>query len=74
MVANARQTELHVVPIHHVGMKGIMRQTPTGKMLEPYPVGNNNVKIRLGKRVLFDDLLIREYESPSTVYSYHISG
>jgi hypothetical protein len=35
MVANARQTELHVVPIHHVVMKGIVPQTPTGEMLEP---------------------------------------
>ena len=48
---------MRVIPFHHVGMEGIVPQKKTGEIIYKYPLGGCDVKVRVGERIVFDDLI-----------------
>lgn len=61
---------IRMIPFHHIGMEGIVPQKGTGETLHKYPLGGNAVKLRVGDRIYFDDI-IEEYENKhGKLYKY----
>ena len=48
---------IRLIPFHHVGMEGIVPHKIIGETIFKYPLGGYNVKLRVGERIVFDELI-----------------
>lgn len=61
---------IRVVPLHHLGMEGVVPQKVTGEPLLKYPLGGNDVTVRVGDDIYFGDLIQEHEQKHGLLFRY----
>lgn len=61
-----------VVPFHHLAMEGINPQKEDGELRTHVPQGGNDVNLRVGKLVEFEDLIEEHEKKHGKLWKYNV--
>ena len=64
--------KLLVVPFHHLAMEGINPQREDGELRTHVPQGGNDVSLRVGKYIGFDDLIEEHERKHGKLWKYKV--